>query len=96
MHRLLGIFLSQEGDNAQIVCSRRSVDGKDSNAERLPTTRLYLETGRVAFIDIGEREMTLSSSALRIQCRDGVQSWSTATTAEVCKYIVDNRLYHPI
>jgi len=96
MHRLLGIFLSQEGDNAQIVCSRRADDGKDRKTESLPTTNFYLETGRVAFIDIGEREMTLSSSALRTQCRDGVQSWSTATTAEVCKYIVDNRLYRSI
>lgn len=93
MYRLLGILLSQEGDDARIACARRSVDGKDSETESLPTVIPYLESSRVAFIDIGETEMKLSSSALRTQRQNGIQSWSTATAVEICKYIIDNKLY---
>ena len=96
MHRLLGILLSQEGDDAHIVCARRTVNGRDSETESLPAVAPYIKSGRVAFIDIGRTQMSLSSSALRAQCRSGVQTWPTATTAEICKYIVDNRLYHSI
>lgn len=96
MHRLLRIFLSQKGDDARIVCARRSVNGKDSETESIPAAIPYLESGRVAFIDIGRTEMSLSSSALRTQCRNSVESWSNATTTEIVEYITDNRLYHSI
>ena len=96
MHRLLGIFLSQDGDNARIVCARRSANGKDSEVESLSTAKAYLESGRVALIDISRSEMSLSSSALRAQCRNGHQSWTTATTPEIRQYIVDHKLYHSI
>jgi len=72
------------------------VSGKDSEVESLPTAKAYLESGRVALIDIGRSEMSLSSSALRAQCRNGHQSWSTATTPEICQYIIDHKLYHSI
>ena len=96
MYRLLDIFLSQEGDDARIVCARRSINGRDSEIESLPAVTPYLESNRVAFVDIGKTPMSLSSSALRIQCKNGVQTWLTATTAEIRKYILDNRLYHSI
>ena len=70
------------------------MNGKDSEVESLPAARPYLESGRVALINIGRSEMSLSSNALRVQCRDGDQSWSTATTPEICRYIVDHNLYH--
>lgn len=72
------------------------MNGGNSEIESLPAAKPYLESGRVALIDIGRSEMALSSSALRTQCRSGDQSWSTATTAEICQYIVDRKLYHSI
>ena len=72
------------------------MDGRDSEIESLPAARAYLESGQVALIDIGRSEMPLSSSALRAQRRDGRQSWSTATTPEICQYIIDYKLYHSI
>ena len=96
MGRLLDIFLSQDGDDARIVCARRFMDGRDSEIEDLAGASPYLESGRVALIDIGRSEMSLSSSALRTQRRSGNQSWSTATTPEICQYIVDHNLYHSI
>ena len=96
MHRLLGIFLSQDGDDARIVCARRFINGRDNKIESLSAAQPYLESGRVTLIDIGRLETSLSSSALRVQCRNGDQSWSSATTAEVCQYITDHKLYHSI
>lgn len=96
MHRSLGTLLSQEGDDARIACARRSVNGRDSEIESLPAVIPYLESGRVAFIDIGRAQMSFSSSALRAQCKNGVQAWQTATTPEICKYIIDHRLYQSI
>ena len=96
MHQLLGTFLSQDGDDARIACARRFMSGRDSEIHDLPGARPYFESGRVALIDIGRSEMSLSSSALRAQRRNGDQSWSTATTPDVCRYIVDHDLYHSI
>ena len=96
MHRLLGVFLSQDGDNARIICARRLMNGRDGDIEDLPAAKPYLKSGRVTLIDIGRSEMSLSSSALRTQRQGDDQSWSAATTAEVCQYIVDNRLYRSI
>jgi len=72
------------------------MNGRDSEIESLPAAKPHLGSGRVALIDIGRTEMSLSSSALREQCRNGDQSWSTATTAEICQYIIDHKLYHSI
>ena len=72
------------------------MNGRDSEIESLPAAKAYLESGRVASIDIGRSEMSLSSSTLRAQCRNGLQSWSAATTPEICQYISDNKLYHSI
>ena len=72
------------------------MDGRDSEIDSLPAAKPYLESGQVAFIDIGRSEMSLSSSALRAQCRNGDQSWSSATTVEIFQYIVDRKLYHSI
>ena len=96
MYRLLGIFLSQEGDDARIVCARRCVNGRDNGIESLPAVTPYLESGRLAFIDIGRMQMQLSSSTLRTQCKDGIRTWPAATTVEICGYIADNKLYHSI
>jgi len=96
MHRLLGIFFSQAGDDARVVCARRSLHGRDSDIGSLPATQPYLESGRVALIDIDSSEMSLSSSTLRAQCRSGDLLWSTATTVEISQYIVDHKLYHSI
>jgi nicotinic acid mononucleotide adenylyltransferase len=96
MHRLLGTFLSQERDDARIVCARRTLNGRDSEIAGLPAVTPYLESGRVAFIDIGKAQMSLSSSALRTQCKNGAKTWQTATTAEIYRYIVDSGLYHSI
>lgn len=96
MRRLLRTFLSQEDDDARIACARRTVNGRDSEIECLPAVAPYLESGRVAFIDIGRTQMSLSSSALRTQRRAGTQTWPTATTLEICKYIVENGLYRSI
>jgi nicotinic acid mononucleotide adenylyltransferase len=95
MRRLLDIFLSEDGDDARIVCARRCMDGRNSEIESLPAAKPYLESDRVAFIDIGRLEMPLSSSTLRTQRQNNDQSWSTATTAEVSQYIVDHNLYVP-
>ncbi|KAF9648675.1 hypothetical protein BDM02DRAFT_3269269 [Thelephora ganbajun] len=46
MHRMLGIFLSQQGDDARIICARRFVDGRDGEIDSLPGAKPYLETGR--------------------------------------------------
>lgn len=72
------------------------MNGRDGEIESLPAAKAYLESGRVALIEIGRSEMSLSSSALRAECRNGHQSWPTATTPEICQYIVDHKLYHSI
>jgi nicotinic acid mononucleotide adenylyltransferase len=96
MRRSLDVLLSEDGDNARIGCARRVMDGGDGKVESLPAARPYLESGRVVLIDIGKPEMSLSSSGLRTRCRSGDQSWSTATTTEICQYIVDHKLYRSI
>jgi len=70
--------------------------GADSGIESLPAAKPYLESDRVALVDIGRSEMALSSSALRAQRRNGNHSWSTATTVEIAQYIIDHKLYHSI
>jgi nicotinic acid mononucleotide adenylyltransferase len=70
------------------------MNGRDDEMGSIPAAKPYLESGRVALIDIGRPEMSLSSSALRTQRQNGDQSWSAATTTEVCQYIVDHKLYH--
>jgi len=72
------------------------MDGRGNEMGGVPGASPYFESGRVALIDIGKSEMSLSSSGLRVQRRSGDQSWSTATTPEICQYIVDHSLYHSI
>lgn len=72
------------------------MNGRDNGIESLSAAQPYIESGRVALIDIGRSEMSLSSSALRTQRQNGDQSWPAGTTAEVCQYIIDHKLYHSI
>ena len=72
------------------------MNGRDGEIENLPAAKPYLKSGRVVLIDVGRSEISMSSSVLRTQCRNGDQSWSTATTAEICHYIVGHKLYHSI
>ena len=72
------------------------MNGRDSEIEGLPEAGPYLESDRIALVDIGRSEMPLSSSALRAQRRCDDPSWLTGTTPDICQYIVDHSLYHSI
>ncbi|KAH9950012.1 Nucleotidylyl transferase [Amylocystis lapponica] len=93
-------FLSAEGDDARVVCARRAMGGsppKEEERERnlMDTIGEFLESNRVAVIDIGEKESAISSTEIRQSLKQGDLKWRTFVTPSIAEYITQQNLYHP-
>lgn len=99
MHTALHRFFSPDGDDSQIVCARRVSQGVPrAEEERIEVemaafARTIVTFERLAFVDIGEREATYSSSQVRELRAKGDERWKEMVTPAVAEYIVANDLY---
>ncbi|KAL1940308.1 hypothetical protein VTO73DRAFT_9260 [Trametes versicolor] len=99
MHTALHRFFSPDGDDSRIVCARRASQGvpraeeERVEVEMAAFVRTIIPFERLAFVDIGEREATYSSSQVRELRAKGDERWKEMATPAVAEYIVANDLY---
>ncbi len=97
MHSALRKFLSPppDGDNSYIVCAHRhgTIRGQinnDSDLSKLQYVQEFINCGRIAMIEIGAVERTMSSTAVRSA---GDSSWESYVTDTIAQYIQQHGLY---
>ncbi|CDO71837.1 hypothetical protein BN946_scf184939.g61 [Trametes cinnabarina] len=92
-------FLSPEGDDARIICARRVSRGASRaeeekvESEMSEVARRIIPVQRLAFVDIGERECTFSSSEVRESLAKGDERWKDMVTPSIAQYITSRQLY---
>ena len=107
MTKALHQFLSPapEGDNSRLVSATR-VPGTSSDEHKTAKTpdlvQQYLSLGRLTIVDIGEKESTYISSAVRTAIAleeyvprdpEARQTWRNFVTTEVADYTVQEKLF---
>ncbi|OCH93061.1 Nucleotidylyl transferase [Obba rivulosa] len=97
MRESLHHFLSDEGDDSRVVCARRTVQGtftKGDQEQQLPeTAKEFVESHRVAIINISERERGISSTEVRQLIARGDNAWRSLVTPAVAEYIAEHNIY---
>ena len=98
MRASLRHFLSPEGDNSRVICARRLGMKEDPVVVEERTLRAaqeFVDSQRIALIDIEERLAEFSSSEVRdkINAAIGQTVWSTMVTSSIAEYIVTKGLY---
>ena len=108
MRASLHKFLSPcpEGDNSRVVSAMRIFTPIASQASvdtpsAADLINHYLDSGRIAIVDIGKELSAYSSSAVRSAIAQGGLTptsetgpvWCNSVTAEIAKYIVEEQLY---
>lgn len=96
MYRALRTFFSQDGDNSRMVCARRpSLADPNSESSTIAAAKEFSDSGRLAFIDIGDTEIISSSNIRRQIATNDIAKWEEATIPTLAQYIVDRHLYDP-
>ncbi|KAI0768020.1 hypothetical protein BD413DRAFT_480138 [Trametes elegans] len=99
LRRFLGPDTTAGADGSRIVCARRVTRGvpraEEERAEREMAARAreLVPGAQLAFVDIGERECTFSSSEVRELVAKGDVRWKEMVTPSVAEYVVTNNLY---
>ncbi|PCH42041.1 Nucleotidylyl transferase, partial [Wolfiporia cocos MD-104 SS10] len=90
-------FFSSDGDNARIVCARRSLgplhQENEAGRKLMQDAEEYLQSGSVSVIDIAETERSISSTMVRQLVKSGDDNWRKLVTPAVAEYIVEHNLY---
>lgn len=102
-------FLSStpDGDNSRIICARRTFIPPITSQSTMETQKIsalanhYLDSGRIAIVDIGKELSTYSSSDVRSAIAQDRPTpgdetkphWHDCVTTEIAKYIVEEQLY---
>ncbi|PPR05967.1 hypothetical protein CVT24_004631 [Panaeolus cyanescens] len=100
------------GDNSRVVCAHRvststiinpsAAEAEEAQARRtVKLAQEFVDNGRIAMIEIGDKLSRYSSSAVRgaihavgIDDRDGREAvWKSLVSKDVAQYITDSRLY---
>ncbi|TFK49564.1 Nucleotidylyl transferase [Heliocybe sulcata] len=90
---------SPDGDGSSVVCANRSMTslGVSSTDEDVKTKldlgREFLDSGRIAMIDLPEGIEKLSSSEVRQKIGAGDEAWKGMVTQEIAGYIAEHKLY---
>lgn len=96
-------FLSPggQGDNSRLVSAKRAMSTGDpqQGVETLPFVKEFIDSERIAIIDLGDELSTYSSAAVRrlvgsLSADNNLaDSWRRLVTKDVADYIVQERLY---
>lgn len=91
-------FLSPDGDDSRVICARRLGLKEDPNvveARTLEAAKEFVDSHRIALVDIDEAVAAVSSSEVRdkISNQHGENSWHTLIPQTIVDYVVRNGLY---
>ena len=78
-----------DGDDSFVVCAHRH-DTQVSDLSKLQYVQEFVNSGRIAMIDIGEAQRTMSSTAVRSA---GDSSWKSYVNDTIAQYIQQHGLY---
>ncbi|KAI0635635.1 hypothetical protein C8Q77DRAFT_1216248 [Trametes polyzona] len=100
MRAALTRFLSRDGDDAHVVCARRTSRGvpraEEERVEREMAEfarTIVPHEARLAFVDIGEDVAAYSSSEVRELRAEGSGRWRDMVAPNIAEYIVAHDLY---
>lgn len=98
MRTSLRRFLSPDGDDSRVICARRLGMTEDSTvveARSLSAAQEFIDSGRIALVDLDEAVVMYSSSEVRdkIKSQEDETSWVTLVTEGIADYIRKSDLY---
>jgi nicotinamide-nucleotide adenylyltransferase len=95
MHAALQHFFSPDGDDARVICARRSIKLTDPQGESaiLESARDWIQAGRITLVDVGNQLQTFSSSEVRAKVHARNDSWRLMVPDGIKEYIEEQSLY---
>ncbi|KAF9485146.1 hypothetical protein BDN70DRAFT_871521 [Pholiota conissans] len=101
MKELLTKFLAPSGDNSRIVSAKRimATGSSEEEIEASPFVKQFIDSERIAVIDLGNELSTYSSTTVRRSVNSmgnadsATGAWRRLVTKDVADYIVQERLY---
>lgn len=100
MEKSLEEFFSPNHHDCRVLCARRVTQGlrqaqeaEEGERRTMVAARQLMEAGRVALVNIGESEQTMSSSDVRQMRLRGDDEWKMLVTDAVANYVLDQGLY---
>lgn len=98
MHQRLSQFLSPDGDNCRVICARRMTPGSavpedEREREVIEAAKAFIDTNRIALVDIPDDVRTFSSSETRAAILADSPHWTTMVTSLIAEYITQENLY---
>jgi nicotinamide-nucleotide adenylyltransferase len=95
MRAALQHFFSPDGDDARVICARRSIKLTDPQGESaiLEAARDWIRAGRITIMDTDNQLQTFSSSEVRAKVRARNDSWRLMVPDGVKEYIEEQSLY---
>lgn len=98
MRSALQQFLSPDGDDSRVICARRlglTEDPTVIEARTLAVAREFVDSQRIALVDIDETVAAFSSSDVRdkINSGQGADVWTSLVTQRIADYITRSSLY---
>lgn len=80
-----------EGEDSSIICAHRTCENPGVSLDSC--AQEFIDSGRVVMIDIGTKESTYSSTAVRHSIQSGDSNWRSYVTDSIAQYIIENGLY---
>ncbi|KAK7690521.1 hypothetical protein QCA50_005619 [Cerrena zonata] len=96
MHQRLSQFLSPDGDNCRVICARRVTPGVaeyEREREVIEAAKKFIDTNRIALVDIPVDVRMFSSSETRAAILADSPHWTTMVTPLIAEYITQQDLY---
>jgi nicotinamide-nucleotide adenylyltransferase len=95
MHAALRCFFTPDGDDARVICARRSIklSGSQEESMALVAAQGWVQAGRITVVDIDKELQTFSSSEVRAKVRAKDDSWRLMVPKDIEEYIEEQSLY---
>jgi nicotinamide-nucleotide adenylyltransferase len=95
MHVALRRFFAPDGDNSQIICTRRATELADPQGESalFEAAREWVQANRINVVEIDNELQTFSSSEVRAKVRARDSSWPRMVPIQIAEYIGQHNLY---
>ena len=95
MHAALRRFFAPDGDDARVICARRTIEHADSQGESaiLEAARAWMQADCITIVDIDNDLQAFSSSEVRAKVRARDHSWHLMVPDDIKEYIEEQRLY---
>lgn len=101
MQDSLQTFFAPDKDDSHIISARRVIpELQEPESERenriVAAAKDYLESSRIALVDIDESVRPVSSSEVRGRISRGDGTWASMVTRSVAEYVVEHDLYRKL